>query len=80
MSAAALLVKRLRTEGRLMAEAADIIDWLTAQRVSQLEYSIDLQRIIEDLCANREISLPVSTARHHYNMAVAARAKMEPKP
>jgi hypothetical protein len=43
------------------------------QRMDQIDYSVDLQRIIEDLCRNRPIREPQTGARHHYEMAVAYR-------
>lgn len=43
------------------------------QRMDQIDYSVDLQRIIEDLCRNRSIREPQTGARHHYEMAVAYR-------
>lgn len=44
----------------------------------QVTYSCDLQRIIEDLCNDREITIPETTARFHYDMAVAYRADLSP--
>jgi len=46
---------------------------LREARNSQTNYSIDLQRIIEDLCNERDIREPQTTARFHYDMAVRAR-------
>lgn len=46
---------------------------LREARDSQMDYSIDLQRIIEDLCNERDIRDPHTTARFHYDMAVRAR-------
>lgn len=46
---------------------------------SQADYSIDLQRIIEDMAAGRSIREPKTTARHHYQMAVKALA-LSPTP
>lgn len=42
-----------------------------------VKYGIDLARIIESLCAGDEIVEPKTTARHHYNIAVGARAENE---
>jgi hypothetical protein len=39
------------------------------------DYTIDLQRIIEDLCNDRSIRVPKTTARFHYEMAVAYRER-----
>lgn len=39
------------------------------ERERWLDYTIDLQRIIEALCDRRGLPEPLSTARHHYNMA-----------
>ncbi len=36
---------------------------------AQIDYGIDLQRIIEAICHGYEIPTPKTTARHHYNMA-----------
>lgn len=44
----------------------------------QVTYSCDLQCIIEDLCHNREIRMPETTARFHYDMAVAYRSTLIP--
>ena len=40
------------------------------------DYSIDLARIIEDLCHDREIREPQTSARFHYDMAVAYRRSL----
>jgi len=45
-----------------------------------IDYSIDLQRIIEDLCYSREIKAPETAARWHYDMALTYRASLTPKP
>ena len=37
---------------------------------AQIDYSIDLQRIIESICHGMDIAEPKTTARHHYDMAV----------
>lgn len=42
-----------------------------------IDYSIDLQRIIESLCHGEEIIKPKTTARHHYDMAVAYKAALQ---
>jgi hypothetical protein len=44
----------------------------------QVSYSIDLQRIIEDLCGDRDIRTPQTAARHHYAMAVKYRTYRQP--
>lgn len=41
---------------------------------SMLNYTIDLQRIIESICHDREIVRPITGAMHHYNMALEYRA------
>lgn len=41
------------------------------QYENHLAYSADLQRIIEGLCRGGPIPEPKTTARHHYDMAVA---------
>ena len=53
---------------------------LREARVSQSNYTIDLQRIIEDLCKGRDIREPKTGARHHYNMAVAYLAALNQEP
>jgi hypothetical protein len=50
---------------KLKARCSDLID-----------YSIDLQRIIEDICKKRDISPPGTLARHHYFMAMDYRAAL----
>ncbi|TGR83315.1 hypothetical protein EN866_34260 [Mesorhizobium sp. M2D.F.Ca.ET.223.01.1.1] len=42
----------------------------------QVDYAIDLQRIIEAICHSQDIPVPVSGARHHYEMAIAYRAAL----
>ena len=46
---------------------------------NQSDYSIDLQRIIEDLCNGCKIRKPKTKARFHYDMAVYARAALAQK-
>lgn len=57
---------------------------LEARLARHSEYSIDLARIIEDLCHSREIREPQTSARFHYDMAVAYRSTLTgtatPKP
>lgn len=72
MSAEALIV-RLKRERN---EAVATIERLTRELTSHIDYSIDLQRIIEDLCAGGPIREPKTSARHHYNMAVKALAEV----
>ena len=55
-------------------------EMLAQDRMKQIDYSIDLQRIIEDLCHGRPIRKPKTGARHHYNMAVAYRSTATPAP
>lgn len=51
------------------------------RHMAQINYSVELQRIIEDLCHNRPIREPKSGAKHHYEMAVAYRlAAQDQKP
>jgi len=47
------------------------IERLRGDRMAQIDYGIDLQRFIEDLFVRRPIRQPQTTARHHYDMAVA---------
>ena len=49
---------------------AELASDYKARHVRMLDYSTDLQRIIEDLCAGRDIREPFTSARHHYQMAV----------
>lgn len=44
------------------------------------DYTIDLQRIIEDLVNGREIREPKTSARHHYDMACRYRAALSSLP
>lgn len=53
---------------RLMEAEAEITR-LHQERERWIDYTTDLQRIIEALCDRRGLPEPVSTARHHYNMA-----------
>lgn len=53
---------------RLMEAEAEITR-LRQERDRWIDYTTDLQRIIEALCDRRGLPEPVSTARHHYNMA-----------
>lgn len=46
-----------------------------AERERWIDYTTDLQQIIEALCGNRKLPQPVSSARHHYNMAERALAE-----
>jgi hypothetical protein len=68
----------------LSREAADRIEALAgeverlkAERVSHVDYSADLQRIIECICHKRDIRTPVTTARYHFDLAVKYRAEAE---
>ena len=47
-----------------------------ARLEDQINYSIDLQRIIESLCTGQDIVEPKTTARHHYYMAVSYQSKI----
>lgn len=77
MADRATLIERLDGNSSMwspiMREAADEIKRLRAEVSGYKDYSIDLQRIIEDLCRLREIREPKTTARHHYAMAAEAR-------
>ena len=42
----------------------------------QIDYAIDLQRIIEGICNDRDIAKPETTARHHYDMAISYQIKI----
>lgn len=54
---------------------------LADRHIAQIDYSVELQRIIEDLCHNRPIREPKSGAKHYYEMAVAYRlASQDQKP
>lgn len=66
-----------------MAEAATALRTLSDKlarveelRMRQIDYSVDLQRIIEALCKGHDIPVPKTTARYHYDMAKAAEAKL----
>lgn len=47
------------------------IEELEARVKAHSDYSIDLARIIENLCHGDEIRTPTTSARFHYDMAVA---------
>jgi hypothetical protein len=65
-------VERLR--GSLALIAARPLGGVLEDRLKkQIDYSIDLQRIIESLCNGRKIVEPKTTARHHYDMAMEYR-------
>jgi hypothetical protein len=58
-----------------MGAANDDTKTVTLERyLSLLDYSVDLQHIIEDLCHDRDIKVPETGARFHYDMAVKYRA------
>lgn len=61
---------------RLCGEAADEIERLRAERLRGIDYSADLQRIIEALCYGNEIPEPKTGARHHYDMACKFRSTL----
>lgn len=52
-----------------LAEAEREITRFQQERERWINYTIDLQRIIEALCEKRGMVEPKSTARHHYQMA-----------
>lgn len=58
-----------------LAEAEREITRYQQERERLINYTTDLQRIIEALCGNRKLPQPVSTARYHYNMAERALAE-----
>lgn len=62
--------RRERDEARAARDAA------RDMRDAQMDYAIDLQRIIEDLCDGRPIRHPETTAKHHYQMARARQASV----
>lgn len=68
------------SDSALMREAAAEIQRLRDWDNKWCEYSIDLQRIIEALCSGREIPVPTSQARHHYEMAARFRASSPTPP
>ena len=47
-----------------------IVESLEDRLQSSIDYSIDLQRIIEGICYSRAIPMPETGAFHHYNMAI----------
>ena len=52
------------------------------ERERWIDYTFDLQRIIEALCGRHGLVEPKSTARHHYHMAseyLASKAVFDPK-
>lgn len=63
------LIARIRAEREALEE-------VKADRLSQIEYACDLQRIIEDMCHGRDIREPKTSAVYYYNMAVAFRAAL----
>ena len=48
---------------------------LEAARMGQIDYSVDLQRIIEGLCHGRTIREPQTGARYHYDLAMDYQAR-----
>jgi hypothetical protein len=58
-------------------ESAKMSDVPYDRYMDQVEYGVDLQRVIEGLCGGKEIPLPQTSARHHYDMAVKALARIE---
>ena len=65
---------RIETErNKAQAELARVKERLSGT----IQYGIDLQRIIEDLCENRTIRKPESGAMHHYEMAARSRGELE---
>ena len=60
-----------------MSEREENIGPVTQERLlTMINYAVDLQRIIEDLCHDRDIRVPGTTARFHYDMAVKYRAAL----
>ncbi|MDS1138617.1 hypothetical protein [Nitratireductor indicus] len=57
------------TREQKLEEAEKEITASHKERERWIDYTIDLQRIIEALCDRRGLPEPLSTARHHYNMA-----------
>lgn len=53
------------------------LDTVRQRRMAQIDYSCDLQRIIEDLCRGGPIREPKTSARHHYDMATAFLSALE---
>lgn len=60
-----------RAADALLAQAAELAE-VGARHQKQVDYSIDLQRIVEALCDGRMPPEPETSARHHYDMAVEA--------
>lgn len=52
-----------------LSEAEKEITRYQQERERWINYTMDLQRIIEALCDRRGLPEPLSTARHHYDMA-----------
>lgn len=48
--------------------------------MAQIDYSCDLQRIIEDLCRGGPVREPKTSARRHYDMATAFLSALEATP
>jgi hypothetical protein len=61
----------------MVTEARRERDEAIKTRNGQLDYSIDLQRIIEALRVGKEIPMPKSGARHHYAMALEIRRERD---
>ncbi|WP_458760506.1 hypothetical protein ACSVBT_06860 [Afipia sp. TerB] len=57
---------------RIESDAKRIAE-LEAERINHIDYSVDLQRIIEDVCHSRPVRIPKTTARYHYDLAVGYR-------
>ena len=55
--------------GERLPEAEKEITRYQQERDRWINYTVDLQRIIEALCDRRGLPEPISTARHHYDMA-----------
>jgi len=49
---------------------------LEAERMAHIDYSVDLQRIIEDVCHSRDVRSPKTTARYHYDLATNYRTRL----
>lgn len=71
-----LVERRAETAERQLAERDADLTRMRDERAKQIAYSCDLQRIIEGLCGGGEIREPETTARYHYDMAVASRAAL----
>ncbi|TWG90370.1 hypothetical protein L598_000700001270 [Mesorhizobium sp. J18] len=72
--AEAVEVKVKPLDAARLAEAEREITEYQRERLRWIDYATDLQRIIEALCNRRALPEPVSTARHHYEMARSALA------